>query len=80
MSKLEENELSKLKEQESAKSAVLNNLGLIEAQKHAILHSLNGLYEESNEFHKELEEKYGKISVNLEDGSFEEIEDEDGES
>ena len=29
--------------------------------------------EEENKFIKELEEKYGKININLEDGSYEEI-------
>jgi hypothetical protein len=37
-----------------------------------------GIQEEDNKFKKELEEKYGKININLEDGSYEEIK-EDGE-
>ena len=32
--------------------------------------------EESNKSKKELEKKYGKININLEDGSYEEIKEE----
>ena len=80
MSKLEEKELETLREQESKKHAVFHDLGVLEAQKHALLHALSELASNQEEFKKELEEKYGKVSVNLEDGSFEKIEEPDGES
>ena len=80
MSKLELKELETLKEQESKKNAIFHDLGVLEAQKHALLHALSELASGQEEFKKELEEKYGKVSVNLEDGSFEEIKESDGES
>ena len=78
MSKLEQKELDLLREQESKKNAVYHDLGVLEAQKHTLLHALAELAKEQEEFKKELEDKYGKVNVSLEDGSFETIED--GES
>lgn len=80
MSKLELKELETLKEQESKKNAIFHDLGVLEAQKHALLHALSELAVGQEEFKKELKEKYGKVSVNLGDGSFEEIKEQDGES
>lgn len=80
MSKLEEKELETLRDQESKKNAVFHDLGVLEAQKHALLHALSEMASIQEEFKKELEDKYGKISIKLEDGSFEEIEEFDGES
>lgn len=78
MSKLEQKELDLLREQESKKNAVYHDLGVLETQKHTLLHALAELAKEQDEVRKELEEKYGKVNVSLEDGSFETIED--GES
>jgi hypothetical protein len=36
-----------------------------------------GIQEEDNKFKQELEEEYGKININLEDGSYEEIKEEE---
>lgn len=78
MSKLEEKELEQLKDYQSKKNAVFHDLGMLEAQKHGLLHALAEVNDQANTFYRELEEKYGKINVNLEDGSFQELED--GES
>ena len=70
MSKLEEKELQVLKEQEAKKNAILNNLGQIDVQKHNLLHAYSAIQNEQETTKKELEEKYGKISVDLSDGSY----------
>ena len=49
------------------------DVGILETQKHAILHELAGVNNEQEEYKKVLEEKYGKININLEDGTFEEL-------
>ena len=46
------------------------DVGILETQKHAILHELAGVNNEQEEYKKVLEEKYGKININLEDGTF----------
>ena len=74
MSKLEEQELTELREQESKKNAIIQKLGLLEAEKHSYLHALAEVQNDQQGTFKELEDKYGKIEVNLEDGSFTEVE------
>ena len=54
---------------------MLQNMGVLESQKHAILHDLAGVNEDQEKLKKELEEKYGAININLEDGSYEAIKD-----
>jgi|TARA_R100000773_G_scaffold8246_1_gene7988 hypothetical protein len=48
-------------------------LGGIESQKHALLHNIAGMQAELSEFQKTLEEEYGKVSINIQDGSITEI-------
>jgi hypothetical protein len=77
MPQLEENFVEQLREQEAKKSAILHDLGVLETQKHNLLHAFANVQEEQNKLKVEIENKHGKINVNLEDGSFEEIEGEE---
>ena len=70
---LEEHFLTQLREQEAKKSAILHDLGVLETQKHNLLHAFANIQAEQEQTKSEIEEKHGKINVNLEDGSFEEI-------
>lgn len=78
MSKITKEELEKLQESQKKFAAIKHDLGQLEVQKHGLLHLWAGIQEEDNKFKQELEEEYGKININLEDGSYEEIK-EDGE-
>ncbi len=78
--KIEEKELEQLTAQQGAKARLLSDIGAIEAQKHELLHAFAEIVGESKKLNEELEEKYGKITVNLEDGSYEEIIEEDGQA
>ena len=55
----------------------LNNgvmqLGAIEKQKHELLHQVAQVEGELRGFQKELEDEYGKISINIQDGSYTEV-------
>jgi hypothetical protein len=73
MSKISKEELESLLESEKKFSAIKHDLGTLEVQKHGLLHAYAQVQEESNKVKKELEEKYGKININLQDGSYEEI-------
>jgi hypothetical protein len=77
MSKIKKEELESLQESQKKFAAIKHDLGQLEVQKHGLLHLWAGIQEEENKFKKELEEKYGKININLEDGSYEEIKKED---
>ena len=78
MSKITKEQLEKLQESQKKYAAIKHDLGQLEVQKHGLLHLWAGVQEEDNKFKQELEEEYGKININLEDGSYEEIK-EDGE-
>jgi predicted nucleic acid-binding Zn-ribbon protein len=49
---------------------VLLNIGVLESQKHGLLHQLADINKESEEFKAELQAEYGSININLEDGSY----------
>ena len=53
------------------------DVGILETQKHAVLHELAGVNNEQENYKKVLEEKYGKININLEDGTFEELKEDE---
>ena len=77
MSKITESELKVLKEQEQKKGAILHDLGLLQTQIHTLNHLYAELMVEQEKSKKELEEAYGKVNINLQDGSFELIDEKD---
>jgi|TARA_B110000305_G_C19269114_1_gene553502 hypothetical protein len=76
MSKITKEELKTLTEQEQKKAAIRNDLGVLEVQKHSLLHIYAEVEVEQIELKKQLEESYGKVNVNLKTGEYELIEDE----
>ena len=74
--KITEEELKKIQAQVQVRSKLVNDIGAVEAQKHELLHALNNVMEKTKETADGLEEKYGKVNINLEDGSYEVIEEE----
>ena len=77
MSKIKEAELKQLQEQEQKKRAILHDLGLLETQKHSLNHMYAELMVEQQKSKTELEESYGKINIDLKDGSYELIPEKD---
>jgi hypothetical protein len=80
MSKIKEAELKSLQEQEQKKGAILHDLGLLETQKHSLNHMYAELMVEQQKLKTELEEAYGKINIDLKDGSYELIPEKDEEN
>ena len=77
MSKITEAELKGLQEQEQKKGAILHDLGLLQTQIYSLNHMYVELMVEQDGTKKELEEAYGKVNIDLKDGSFEVIKDEE---
>tara|TARA_Y100000992_G_C21044596_1_gene386593 strand:- start:107 stop:361 length:255 start_codon:yes stop_codon:yes gene_type:complete len=77
--KIKEEQLKKIQEQQAAVTKILNEVGYLEANKHGLLHELAGVNEGIEEFKKELEEEYGAVNINLEDGTYAAIEKEEEE-
>ena len=76
MSKLTKSELKEAQEQETKKNAILHDLGLLQTQSHTLSHMFAELLQKQQANKRELENKYGNISIDLNDGSFKLIEDE----
>ena len=74
--KIKEEQLKKIQEQQAAVNKILNEVGYLEANKHGLLHELAGVNQEIEDFKGELEKEYGKVSINLADGTYEEIPEE----
>ena len=74
--KITEEQLQKVKAQVKVRGQLVNDIGAVEAQKHELLHALNNVMQKTKETADELEKEYGKININLEDGTYEVIEEE----
>ena len=70
-------ELKQVKDQQTELGQVVNQIGQLEASKHALLHKIAGINESIEDTKKQLEEKYGSINIDLETGTYTEIEKED---
>ena len=73
MAKITEEELKALQEQEKNKLAIVQDLGTLELKKHELLHIFASIQSTQEEIKKSLEEKYGKINVDLNDGEYTEV-------
>lgn len=71
--KIKQDQLEKIVAQQKDLGTLLTNLGVLEAQKHSLLHQVADLNKEIEDFKAILESEYGAININLEDGSFTEI-------
>ena len=56
-------------------NSLLVNIGILESQKHGLLHQIAEVNKFNEEFKSGLQEEYGAININLEDGSYTLVED-----
>jgi|TARA_R110000796_G_scaffold156723_1_gene273491 hypothetical protein len=75
--KIKKEELETLQGHVNTQSKALHDIGALENQKFHLLHALNKAQQNSEDFKKELEEIYGKINIDLSNGSFEPIPEEE---
>mgnify|MGYP003140137223 FL=1 len=73
--KITEEQLKELQELVAKINNAATQLGNIEMQKHQLLHASNTFQGDLNKLQNDLEEQYGKVTVNLQDGTFKEIEE-----
>jgi len=73
--KVTDEQLKKLQEIVGAMNGATTRVGQIETQKHIVLHDLTLMREDLLKFQAELEEEYGKVNVNIQDGTISERED-----
>ena len=75
--KVKEEQLNKIKDQQEKLNELIHNIGLLESQKHGLLHEIAKVNVDIEEYKQELEKEYGAININLEDGTYTEIEEEE---
>tara|TARA_R100001509_G_scaffold135149_1_gene88873 strand:+ start:73 stop:321 length:249 start_codon:yes stop_codon:yes gene_type:complete len=75
--KIKEEQLTKIKDQQEKLNELIHNIGLLESQKHGLLHEIAKVNVDIEEYKQELEKEYGAININLEDGTYTEIEEEE---
>ena len=71
--KITEEQLNKIKEQQSKLNEVINEIGVLETTKHSHLHHIAEINKDIEEFKNELEKEYGAININLENGTYTDI-------
>tara|TARA_R100001163_G_scaffold65753_1_gene64511 strand:+ start:6745 stop:7005 length:261 start_codon:yes stop_codon:yes gene_type:complete len=71
--KITEEQLKQIQEAQAQMATVINQVGAIEAQKQDMLAQVPVLKSKMDDLKKELEEEYGAININVQDGSYEEI-------
>ena len=76
MSKISKEELKDLQESTSKINAIRHDIGLLSTQVHSLNHMHVEEISKQEELKKGLEENYGKINIDLKDGSYEIIEEE----
>ena len=71
--KITEKQLEKLNGFVNALNQGQLQIGSLEVQKHQLLHQVAQVQSELQGFQKDLEDEYGKISINIQDGSYTEV-------
>ena len=76
MAKIKQEQLDEIVGLQKELEKVLSNIGVLETQKHGLLHKVSDLNLKVEEFKSSLEKEYGAISVDLKTGEYTEIEEE----
>ena len=77
--KIKKEQLQKIIDQQEKLNSIITQIGYIESQKHGLLHELAGVNQDIEEFKKVLEEEYGPVNIDLKDGTYTEIKEEQEE-
>jgi|TARA_R100001198_G_scaffold87761_2_gene63078 hypothetical protein len=72
--KIKEEELKLIKEQQKNLSKLVNEIGLVETQKHGLLHEIAVVNKDIRDYKEVLEAEYGSINIDLETGEYTNVE------
>ena len=73
-STISKEQLEKIQGFQKDLNKLLNEVGFLEAQKAQVLSKFGEINKQTEDFKKELEDEYGSININLEDGTYTPIE------
>ena len=71
--KITDEQLTELQRHVNRINAAQLQLGQLESQKHGVLNAIPQLQTQLKTFQDKMEEVYGKVSINIQDGTFQEI-------
>ena len=77
MAKIKDEQLKQLQDQVNSINQNQLQIGSLETQKHTLIHNGVELENKLREIQNELEKEYGKVTVNISTGEYEEIKEED---
>ncbi len=77
MAKITKEQLEKIQDQQKKLQGILTDIGVIEVRKHEALHAQAVVSQEIEETKKELEKEYGSININMQDGTYAKVEEND---
>ena len=77
--KIKEEELKAIKEQQVKLNELVHNIGMLESQKHGLLHDIAKVNKDIEDYKEKLEKEYGPVEINLEDGTYTKVDVKDKE-
>ena len=77
MNRITDEELELIREQQTKISQIKQDIGTLELRKHEVMGVMLDVNQEVEETKTTLEEKYGRVNINLDDGTYTEVEEEE---
>ena len=71
--KITEEQLEEINKNQGKLSEILTRIGLLETEKHSMLHRVSEVNKDIEDFKLELEKQYGAVTINLKSGEYEPI-------
>ena len=73
MNRITDEELELIREQQTKIAQIKQDIGTLELRKHEVMGVMLDVNQEVEETKTTLEEKYGRVNINLDDGTYTEI-------
>ena len=80
MAKIKEEQLKEIVDLQGKLGQIISNIGVLESQKHGLLHDVAAVNKELEDFKAKLEEEYGAISIDLKTGEYTEVKEEEAKT
>ena len=74
--RIEDKELELIREQQTKLAQIKQDLGTLDIRKNEVINVFFDVNKEVEETKAKLEKKYGRVNINLDDGTYSEIEEE----
>ena len=71
--KITEDQLKELQGHVNRINSAQLQLGQLESQKHGVVNAIRQLHKQLKDFQDKMEKEYGKVSINIQDGTIQEI-------